>query len=101
MHFGRSAFGYSMLVLIAVGTVLTVFFLIKRRSRYQWPVHKTDAIKSDADTDAFYKSPVSSDLFTFFTNGQLWASILCLLFILAAVNLRMRRSSLEGDKTAR
>lgn len=62
-----------------------------RRSRYQWPVHKTDAIKSDADTDAFYKSPVSSDLFTLFTNGQLWASILCLLFILAAVNLRMTK----------
>lgn len=71
------------------------------RSRYQWPVHKTDAIKLDADTDAFYKSPVSSDLFTLFTNGQLCASILCLLFILAAVNLRMRRGSPEGDKTAR
>ncbi len=61
------------------------------RSRYQWSVQKTDTITSHADTGAFYRSPVSSDLFTLFTNGQLWGLILCLLLILGGVNLRMGR----------
>jgi len=68
-----------------------------KRSRYQWPAHKTDAIKSDADTYAFYKSPVSSDLFTLFSERHLWALILSLLFVLFILNLKTTKDKSRSN----
>ena len=61
-------------------------------SAYQWPRKKVRDLENRIDSDTIYKSPVCSDLFTLFTERQLWFAILGALFALAAINIKMLKA---------
>ena len=63
-----------------------------KRSVYQWPQKKVRGLENRIDSDTIYESPVCSDLFTLFTERQLWFAILGALFILAALNVKMLKA---------
>jgi glycopeptide antibiotics resistance protein len=64
-----------------------------RKSRYRWTFGENEFIGFHADTEGGYESPVSSDLFTLFSERQLWAFILGLLTVLFIVNLKMTKGN--------
>ena len=63
-----------------------------KRSVYQWPQKKVRGLENRIDSDTIYESPVCSDLFTLFTERQLWFAILGVLFILTALNFKMLKA---------
>ncbi len=51
-------------------------------SVYKWEEEKAEEIERLVDKDKFYESPVSSELFTTFTLGQMWLAVGVVLVVL-------------------
>ena len=59
------------------------------RTVYYWDQNTRDAVKAESDPEADYQSPVSSNLFTSFTEKQLWALVGGIACALLLVNIWM------------
>jgi len=58
-----------------------------KNSIYKWRDKETKKAKALIDADKLYKSPVSSNLFTSFSEKTMWISILVLISFLVVINL--------------
>ena len=59
------------------------------RTVYYWDQNTRDAVKRESDPEADYQSPVSSNLFTSFTEKQLWSLVGGIACALLLVNIWM------------
>jgi len=69
-----------------------------KQSVYQWSAATQSDVEKKSDPGVFYKSPVSSDLFTRFSQKQLWGMIVCGLLFLIAGNVWMARRQADPVK---
>ncbi|MBW2154614.1 MAG: VanZ family protein [Deltaproteobacteria bacterium] len=64
-----------------------------RLSVYRWPQQIREEVRKHAALDAFYESPVGSDLFTSFTEKTLWSAIGGFLIAVVLANLLVFKRS--------
>ena len=60
-----------------------------KNSVYKWNDNKIEEIKTFINENKHYESPVSANLFTGFSEKNIWFSILTLIIILVAINLSL------------
>jgi hypothetical protein len=58
-----------------------------KNSVYLWDKAKIEKLKELIDINKSYKSPVSANIFTAFSEKAMWISIFVLIFLLAMINL--------------
>jgi len=69
----------------------TYFGETLRRTVYRWPDSIKKQIKKLADINRLYESPVSSDLFTLFTERGLWTGIVLSVCVILGTNIYFSR----------
>ena len=59
-----------------------------KHTAYWWDQSKVDVLLKHIDPDTLYESPVCRDLFTSFTERQLWVVIFGVLFVFVFMNIK-------------